>query len=62
MRIMVGTITPKVVFTPVLLSPPRRSRGGDRRAGVNTTEGAVVPTIIRLQSSPYLFYIPHPFY
>ena len=62
MRMMVGTITPKVVFTPALLSLPRRSQGGDRRAGVNTTKGVVVPTIIRLQSSPYLFYIPQPFY
>ena len=35
--------------------------GGDKRAGVNTTEGVVVPTTIRLHSSPYLFYIPHPF-
>ena len=34
---------------------------GDRMAGMNTTEEVIIPTTIRLQTSPYLFYIPHPF-
>ena len=53
-------ITPKVLFIPALLSPPGRGGGGggDRRAGMNSTEGVIISTTIRLQSSQYLFYIP----
>ena len=32
---------------------------GDRRAGMNSTLGVIISTTIRLQSSQYLFYIPH---
>ena len=53
---MVGITTPSVVFTPALLSPPRLRLGDDRRAGVNTTLGVIVPTII-LMSSQYLYSI-----
>ena len=34
---------------------PEAKRGSDRRAGMNTTEGMIISTTIRLQSSPYFF-------
>ena len=52
-----GNYHSKVLFIPALLSPLGR-RGGDRRAGMNSTEGVIISTTIRLQSSQYLFYIP----
>ena len=49
------------VHTGPSITPEAKPRG-DRRAGMNTTEGVIISATIRLQSSPYLFYIPHPFH
>ena len=48
------------VHTGPSITPDGGAGGGDGRAGMNSTEGLIISTIIRLQSSQYLFYIPHP--
>ena len=38
---------------------PRPWPRGDSKAGMKSTEGVMISSIVRIQSSPYLFYIPH---